>query len=233
MSEMKTIGLIGGMSWESTAVYYKLVNEGVAARLGGFHSARLVLFSVDFHVIERAQAEARWSDAAKMLGNAGAALRRAGADFLVLCTNTMHKVAAEVEKIAELPLLHIGDVTGEAIARMGLGKVGLLGTRFTMEETFYRERLESRFGIRVEIPGREDREEVHRVIYDELCRGLVKKESRETFLRMAGRLVENGCQGVILGCTEIPMLLRQEDTPVPLFDTTRLHAEAAVERAVV
>jgi aspartate racemase len=229
---MKTIGLIGGMSWESTAVYYRLVNEGVSARLKGFHSARLVLFSVDFHEIERAQSEARWSDAAKTLGDAGAALRRAGADFLVLCTNTMHKVASEVEEIAGLPLLHIGDVTGEAIARRGLQRVGLLGTRFTMEEAFYRERLENRFRIRVEIPGREDREEVHRIIYDELCKGLVKKESREIFVGIAGRFVERGCRGVILGCTEIPMLLRQEDTPVPLFDTTRLHAEAAVEQAL-
>lgn len=229
---MKTPGLIGGMSWESTAVYYRLMNEIIAKRLGGLHSARLLLFSVDFDVIERAQSEGRWDDAADLLGNAGIALKNAGADFLVLCTNTMHRVAGRIERLAGLPLLHIGDATGEAVRRLGLKRVGLLGTRYTMEGEFYRGRLLENFGIEVNIPVEEDRERIHRIIYDELCRGLVLKESRKVVTGIIRKLVKTGSRGIILGCTEIPLLVQQKDVDVPLFDTTRLHAEAAVESAL-
>jgi aspartate racemase len=175
---MKTIGLIGGMSWESTAIYYKLLNEMAARRLGGLHSAKLVLFSVDFHDIEQVMTDGRWNDAANILGNAGLALKNAGADFLVLCTNTMHKVSEDIEKISGLPLLHIVDVVGQAIQKQNIRKVGLLGTKYTMEMDFYQERLEERFGVEVQVPDNMDREKIHRVIFDELCKGVVRDDSR-------------------------------------------------------
>jgi aspartate racemase len=229
---MKTIGLIGGMSWESTAIYYKLLNEMAARRLGGLHSAKLVLFSVDFHEIEQAMTDGRWNDIANTLGSTGLALKNAGADFLVLCTNTMHKVSEEIEKMSGLPLLHIVDVVGQAIQKQNIRKVGLLGTKYTMEMGFYQERLEKGFGVEVQVPDEKNREKINRVIFDELCNGVVRDDSRQAILRIIGALVEAGCQGIILGCTEIPMLVQPGDAKVPLFDTTAIHAQAALERAL-
>jgi len=230
---MKTIGLIGGMSWESTLPYYRHINETIKARLGGLHSARLVLYSVDFHEIEQLQRSGDWQRAGALLGEAAAALERAGAEFLVLCTNTMHKVADGIEQAVSLPLLHIADPTAEAIRASGLQRVGLLGTRFTMEQPFYRERLESRHGIQVLVPSETDRHLVHRVIYEELCLGTVREESRLAYREVIARLVAQGAQAVILGCTEIGLLVGDADATVPLFDTTLLHARAAAERALI
>jgi aspartate racemase len=229
---MKLIGLIGGMSWQSSAEYYSLINETVWRRLGGQHSARLVMYSVDFDPIERAQVEGRWEDMAVMLSEAGQALQRAGADFLLICTNTMHKVADAVEKASGLPLVHIVDATGQAIKQAGLRRVALLGTRFTMEDDFYRGRLRERFGFEVLIPLEPDRADVHRIIYDELCHGKIEERSRRRYLDIIAGLVDAGAQGIILGCTEIPLLIKQSDVAVPVFDTTRLHAEAAVALAL-
>lgn len=229
---MKTIGLIGGMSWESTLPYYRLINEGVKQRLGGLHSARLVLYSVDFHEIEILQHADRWDEAGASLAAAARALRAAGAEFIVLCTNTMHKVAPAIEAAAGVPLLHIADPTAEAVKRAGLGTVGLLGTRFTMEQDFYRGRLESHHGLQVIVPDADDRAAVHRVIYDELCLGTTREESRHAYHDIIGRLAARGAQGIILGCTEIGLLVTPEDSPVPLFDTTALHAARAVEFAL-
>lgn len=229
---MKTIGLIGGMSWESTLPYYRLVNEAVKSHLGGLHSARLVLYSVDFHEVEQLQRSGDWARAGALLGEAAAALERAGADFLVLCTNTMHKVADAIEQATSIPLLHIADPTAEAILSTGLHRVGLLGTRFTMEQPFYRERLESRHGIQVLVPDDADRAEVHRVIYEELCLGSVREESRQVYRQVIERLVERGAEAVILGCTEIGLLVGTADASVPLFDTTLLHARAAAQEAL-
>ena len=232
MRKMKVIGLIGGMSWNSTLEYYRLINELVAAKRGGFHSAHIVLYSLDFAEIERAQGEARWDDATTILVKAGTALKQAGAEFLVICTNTMHKVADVVAERTDLPILHIGDAVGSAIAERGLHKAGLLGTRFVMEETFYRDRLRRRFGITVLVPGEEDQAVVHRIIYDELCRGEISDSSRRACLEVIGRLTGRGAEGIILGCTELPLLIRPADVSVPVFDTTQLHAEAAVKMAL-
>lgn len=229
---MKLIGLLGGMSWESTALYYRLINEEVRARLGGLNSARLVLYSVNFAEIEQLQNEGRWQEAGDLLCRCAEALERAGADFTLLCTNTMHLVADQLEAVMQRPLLHIADATGEAIRAAGLSRVGLLGTRFTMEQDFYAGRLRSRHGLEVLVPDTGDRDAVHRIIYDELCLGQVKDASRAVYLDIADRLVAQGAQAIILGCTEIGMLLRPEDSDTPLFDTTRLHAEAAVARAL-
>jgi aspartate racemase len=229
---MKTMGLIGGMSWESTLLYYRLVNEEVRARLGGLHSAKTLLYSVDFEPIERMQVAGRWDEAGQVLADAGERLERGGADFLVLCTNTMHKVAPAIEARVRIPLLHIADATGEAIRAAGLRRVGLLATRFTMEQPFYRERLERHAGVEVVVPSERDRAVVHRVIYEELCLGVVRPESRAAYRSIAGSLVAEGAQGIILGCTEICMLLSQADVPVPVFDTTAIHARVAVERAL-
>ena len=229
---MKTIGLIGGMSWESTVPYYRHINEGVKQCLGGLHSARIVLYSVDFHDIEQLQHAGRWDEAGALLASAARSLESAGADFLVLCTNTMHKVAAAIEAAVAIPLLHIADPTAAAIKQAGIHTVGLLGTRFTMEEDFYRGRLEAQHGLQVVIPDAADRETVHRVIYDELCLGVVREESRAAYRAIIGRLVAQGAEGIILGCTEIAMLVAPADSPVPVFDTTRLHAESAVNLAL-
>ncbi|WP_137971261.1 aspartate/glutamate racemase family protein [Pseudomonas sp. F(2018)] len=229
---MKTIGLIGGMSWESTLPYYRHINETIKARLGGLHSARLVLYSVDFHEIEQLQRSGDWQRAGELLGEAAAALERAGAEFLVLCTNTMHKVADAIEQAVSIPLLHIADPTATAIRTAGLQRVGLLGTRFTMEQPFYRERLESRHGIQVLVPDEADRQLVHQVIYEELCLGTVREESRQAYREVIGRLVAQGAQAVILGCTEIGLLVGDTDAAVPLFDTTLLHARAAADQAL-
>ena len=229
---MRVIGLIGGMSWNSTSEYYRLINELVAERLGGFHSANLILYSLDFDEIERAQREARWDDALTLLASAGSALKHAGADFIVICTNTMHKVANDMAERTGLPLLHIVDVTGDAIKERNLHKIGLLGTRFTMEEPFYRARLEEHFGIDVLVPEKGERATVDRIIYDELCQGSVKASSRHTCVQIIGGLVVRGAEGIVLACTELPMLIQASDVSVPLFDTTRLHAEAAVNLAL-
>jgi aspartate racemase len=229
---MKVIGLIGGMSWNSTLEYYRLINEGVSSKLGGFHSARIVLYSLDFEDIERTQREARWDDATDILVEAGTGLKQAGVDFLVICTNTMHKVADLVAERIGLPLLHIGDAVGDAIKERGLHKIGLLGTRFVMKEDFYRDRLEKYFGIEVLVPPEEEQNIVDRIIYEELCQEKIDDSSRRTCLKIIEGLTGRGAEGIILGCTELPLLIRPGDVPVTLFDTTRLHAEAAVKLAL-
>ncbi len=228
---MKVIGLLGGMSWESSSEYYRLINERVKAALGGFHSAHTVLYSVDFATIEAMQAEGRWDDAGAELNRAARALEAAGADFVVLCTNTMHKVAERLTDGLGIPLLHLADATAAAVAAAGIRRVGLLGTGFTMSQPFYRDRLAAH-GLDVLVPGDEDRDLVHRVIYDELVLGVVKPESREAYRGVIARLVEAGAEGVIYGCTEIELLVGPEDSAVPTFPTTRLHAEAAVDYAL-
>ena len=228
---MKTIGLIGGMSWESTQTYYRLINQTVREALGGLHSARLVLYSVDFAEIETLQHQGDWDATAEILGAAGQAVAAAGADFIVLCTNTMHKVAPSIEASAGLPLLHIADATATALIEDGVTCVGLLGTRFTMEQAFYRERLEVR-GIQVVVPDAPQRELIHSVIYHELCLGNIRPESRQAYLEVVNALAERGAQGVILGCTEIGLLIQSADTDVPLYDTTGIHAEQAVQLAL-
>ena len=236
---MKTIGLLGGMSWESTALYYKIINEGINAQLGGLHSARLVMYSVDFYEIEQLQAAGDWQEAGEKLAAAGRALQAAGralqaagADFIVLCTNTMHKVAPAIAAATSLPLLHIADATAEAIKTAGLSKVGLLGTRFTMEQAFYKQRLQSEYGIEVVIPDEAGRETVHQVIYQELCLGHINAASREKYRAVMEDLVAQGAEAIIMGCTEITLLIDQQDATVPLFDTTQIHAEAAVALAL-
>jgi len=231
MAAMKVIGLLGGMSWESSAEYYRIVNERVRERLGGLHSARCVLYSVDFAEIERMQVEGRWDDAAAVLADAARALVRAGAEVVVLCTNTMHKVADRITDGLGVPLLHLADATAEAVTAAGLTSVGLLGTAFTMEQDFYTGRLAAH-GLDVLTPGPADRAEVHRIIYEELVLGVVEESSRQVYREVIGRLVERGARGVVLGCTEIELLVSARDSPVPLFPTTRLHAELAVDLAL-
>jgi aspartate racemase len=229
---MKVIGLIGGMSWNSTLEYYRIINELFSRRLGGLHSARLVLYSLDFDEIQRAQHEGRWDDITRVLVDAGNAVKRAGADFLVICTNTMHKVADDVEEKVDLPLLHIVDVTGDAIRERGLHQIGLLGTRFVMKEPFYQERLRDRFNIELLVPGEDDMDTIHQIIYNELCEGKIKASSRRVCADIMSRMVNEGAEGIVLGCTELPLLIQPNDTHAPIFDTTRLHAEAAVNLAL-
>jgi aspartate racemase len=229
---MKAIGLIGGMSWESTAEYYRLINESVRERLGGLHSAKCVLYSVDFAEVEELQRRGQWSQAAQLLVGAAQSVEKAGADFVLICTNTMHKLADTVQAGIGIPLLHIADATAEKVKQAGLQRVGLLGTRFTMEEDFYQGRLANQFGLEVMIPDTKDRELVHRIIYEELCVGTIRPEPRGQVADIMSRLVEMGAQGIILGCTELGLLLGPEDCRVPLFDTTRVHALAAVEQAL-
>lgn len=224
---MLRLGLIGGMSWESSALYYRLINEGVREALGGLHSADCLLLSVDFARVETMQAQGRWEDAAALLAAAARDLQTAGAELLVLCTNTMHKVAEEVQAAVDIPLLHLADATAREARAQGMQRVGLLGTAFTMEQDFYVGRLRSH-GLGVLVPSEADRSIVHRVIYEELCLGEVRRESREDYLRIITGLARDGADGVILGCTEIELLVSQEDCHVPLLPTTRLHAEAAV-----
>lgn len=229
---MKTIGLLGGMSWESTVGYYRAINEGVKKALGGLHSAKIVLYSVDFDPIEKMQHAGDWAATAIELSAAAKRIEAAGADFLLICTNTMHRVAAEVETSIGIPLLHITDATGERLVTEGVTSVGLLGTAFTMEQAFYKDRLADRFSLDVLVPQDKDRRIVHDVIYQELCLGKVAAESKRQYLRIIDELAGRGAQGVILGCTEIGMLVAQPDTGVKLFDTTAIHAEQAVTRAV-
>jgi len=229
---MRTIGMIGGMSWESTQVYYRIINEAVRARLGGLHSAKSILYSVDFAEIEAMQHAGRWDAAQLILVQAAQALVRAGADLIIICTNTMHKLADPVAASVTVPLLHIADPTAEAVLAAGMDAVALLGTRFTMEEHFYRKRLEDRYGLRVLIPDTVQRQTVHDIIYTELCLGRTREPSRQAYARIIEDLVERGAQGVILGCTEIGLLVRAGSCPVPVFDTARIHAEAAVNAAL-
>ncbi|WP_406401855.1 aspartate/glutamate racemase family protein [Streptomyces sp. NBC_00879] len=228
---MKTIGLIGGMSWESSAEYYRLLNELVRERLGGLHSAKCVLHSADFAEIEELQVAGDWERAGEILADAARGLQAAGADLLLICTNTMHKVAGQVEAAVSVPLLHLADATADAVRAQGLGRVGLLGTAFTMEEDFYRDRLAGH-GLDVLTPDAEGRALVHRVIYEELCLGVVREESRAAYQDVIARLVAAGAEGVVLGCTEIELLIGEKDSPVPVFPTTRLHVEAAVDAAL-
>ena len=228
---MLTIGMLGGMSWESSAEYYRLANEMVRDRLGGRHSARLVLLSVDFADIEVLQARGRWEEAGTLLAAAARQVEAAGADLLLLCTNTMHKVADVVAAAVRIPLLHLADVTASAVRDADLSTVGLLGTAFTMEQSFYRDHLAAH-GLTVLVPGQEDRAVVHSVIYDELCLGVISEASRAAYLAVIDRLVAEGAQGVVLGCTEIELLIRPSDTAVPVFATTRLHVKAAVDLAL-
>ncbi len=228
---MKTIGLIGGMSWESSQTYYRLINQGVRDALGGLHSAKLVLYSVDFAEIEALQHQGDWDATAKILGDAAQSLEAAGADFLVLCTNTMHKVAVQIEQAVNIPLLHIADATATVLRQAGVTSVGLLGTRFTMEQAFYLDRIQEH-GIQVVVPEQSGRDLVHSVIYEELCRGEIRPESRSEYLEVIASLADRGAQGVILGCTEIGLLVQAADTEVRLFDTTAIHAQQAVRFAL-
>jgi len=229
---MKTIGLIGGMSWESTVPYYREINEIIRKRLGGLHSAKVILYSVDFHDIERLQHAGDWEAAGELLADAARSLESAGADFLVLCTNTMHKVASAIEAAVRIPLLHIADPTAAEIKQAGFSTIGLLGTRFTMEQDFYCNRLRERHGLEVLIPSQKDREIIHRVIYEELCLGKVVPESRAEYRRVMTELIAQGAEAIILGCTEISLLVGQRDADAPLADTTVIHARSAAEWAL-
>jgi aspartate racemase len=225
---MKVIGLIGGMSWNSTMEYYRIINESFARKLGGLHSARLVLYNLDFDEIQRAQHEGRWDDIADILVDAGNAVKQAGADFQLICTNTMHKVAEDVECKVGLPLLHIADVIGDAVRERGMCRVGLLGTKFVMKGSFYQGRLREHFNIEVLVPEEDDMDTIHNIIYDELCEGKINSSSRRVCGEIINNLVDQGAEGIVLGCTELPLLIRRGDVNTWIFDTTRLHAEAAV-----
>jgi aspartate racemase len=229
---MKTIGLIGGMSWESSREYYRVINECIRDKLGGLHSAKIVMVSFDFAEIATLQSEGNWDAVAQLLSGAARRLEQAGADVLVLCTNTMHVVANQMQKAVTIPLLHIADATAEDIKAKGLGKVGLLGTQFTMEQPFYKERLTAKYGLEVIVPDEDERHTVSRVIYDELCCGHVTSSSKETFSTIMQHLVASGAEGIILGCTEISLLVDQQDVQIPIFDTTIIHANAAARFAL-
>ncbi len=229
---MKTIGLIGGMSWESSIEYYKIINETVRAKLGGLHSAKCMMVSVDFAEIEPLQHLGKWNEATEILIAAARSVEAGGADFVLFCTNTMHKVADEVQKHLRIPILHIADATAQIIKAEGFKKVGLLGTRFTMEEDFYKGRLSQKHNLEILIPDEEEREVVHRIIYDELCMGEIKTASKTKYMDIINRLAKKGAEGIILGCTEIGLLVKKEDSEIPLFDTTKIHAVAAVEYAL-
>ncbi|AXH09593.1 aspartate racemase [Malaciobacter halophilus] len=229
---MKTIGLLGGMSWESTALYYKQINEEVKKQLGGLHSAKVVLYSVDFDEIEKLQHENRWEETASILSEAAKNIQNANADFLVICTNTMHKVAPVIQDNINIPILHIAYATGKKLQDEGISKVGLLGTTFTMKEEFYKNSIQKSFDIEVIVPNEEDIKIVHEIIYEELCKGSIKETSKKEYLRIIDSLSNRGAQGVILGCTEIGMLVSQMDTKTKLFDTTYIHASEAVKKAL-
>ena len=229
---MKTIGLLGGMSWESTAGYYRAINEGVKEALGGLHSAKIALYSVDFAPVEACQHAGDWDGAARLLVEAARRIEAAGADFLLICTNTMHNVAPQIEVGVKIPLLHIADATAETLVADRIGSVGLLGTRFTMEQDFYKGRLEEKYGLKVLVPEAADRDVIHRVIYEELCLGITKESSKAEFLRVIDKLSRDGAEAVILGCTEIGMLVQQNDTSARLYDTTEIHAARAVSVAL-
>lgn len=229
---MKTIGLLGGMSWESTANYYKAINQKVKQRLGDLNSAKICLYSVNFADIEQLQHQGEWQKTADILSEAAQSVEKAGADFLLICTNTMHKVAPEIESAINIPLLHIADTTGQQLVQNGIKSVGLLGTQFTMEQDFYKKRLTDKFGIEVLVPQDRERKQVHEIIYNELCRGEINQSSKETYLDIIDNLKQAGADAIILGCTEIAMLVKPEDTSVPLYDTAAIHASAAVDMAL-
>lgn len=229
---MKTIGLIGGMSWESSLEYYRILNESVKEKLGGLHSAKCIMYSVDFGEIEALQREDKWQQLQTIMIKAAKGLKRGGADFIIICTNTMHKIADSIEKNADIKVLHIADATGAKIVEKGIKKVGLLGTKFTMEGDFYKSILKGRYGIEVIVPDDEEREVIHKIIYDELCRGVINVTSREKFKTIINDLVLQGAEGIILGCTEIPLLIRESNVEIPVFDTTTIHVIAAVEFAL-
>ena len=229
---MKTIGLLGGMSWQSTVSYYQAINNGIKEKLGGFHSAKICLYSVNFDEIEKLQHQGDWQQTAVILSNAAQAIESGGADFLLICTNTMHKVANEIQKNISIPLLHIADATAEKLLSDGITKVGLLGTRFTMDQEFYKGRLTEKFGIQVSVPNRKDQTIVHDVIYNELCLGNILEKSRQQYLNIIDELHSQGAQAIILGCTEIALLIQQKHTQVKLYDTTEIHADSAVEKAL-
>jgi len=229
---MKTIGLIGGMSWESSVEYYRIINQLTRKRFGGLHSAKCIMHSYDFDQIASAQREDDWDGLTDRLVDTARKLKVSGADFVVICTNTMHKLADDVQSRADIHVLHIADATGQKVKEKGLKKVALLGTRYTMEADFYRQRLTERYGLEVIIPDKNEREFVHSVIFDELCQGVMKPSSKEKFMTIIDNLVSQGAEGIILGCTEIPLLISQEDVDVPVFDTTQIHAEAAIEMAI-
>ncbi|MCM3618392.1 aspartate/glutamate racemase family protein [Sutcliffiella horikoshii] len=228
---MKVIGLIGGMSWESSVEYYRIINQEVKRRLGGLHSAKCLLYSVDFHEIERYQSEGAWEKAGEVLGDAARSLEMGGADFIVICTNTMHKVVNDIQSKIAIPLLHIADATAAQIKEKGINSVGLLGTRYTMEQDFYKSRLEMN-GIKVIVPSEEEREIINKVIYEELCLGEIQQKSRDYYKKVIQGLIESGAKGVILGCTEIGLLVKPEDSDVPLFDTAYIHAFEAVNMSL-
>lgn len=230
--EMKTIGLIGGMSWESTAEYYRIINQTIKERLGGHHSGKILLYSVDFSEIETLQREGRWGEATEFMCHAAMRVERGGAECVLICTNTMHKMAAEVQQAVKIPLLHIADATAMAIKKRGIERVALLGTKYTMEEDFYKGRLREKYGFEVLVPPEEERDTINQTIYDELCLGKVEGASRKRFVQIIERLKERGAEGVILGCTEISLLIKQKDCPLELFDTTAIHARAAVDFAL-
>ncbi|GEB34656.1 MULTISPECIES: aspartate/glutamate racemase family protein [Brevibacillus] len=230
---MKKIGLIGGMSWESSHVYYRLINEAVKERLGGLHSAKSIMYSVDFAEIADMQSDGRWDEAGEQMAEAARSLEAAGADLIVLCTNTMHKLASYIEDATKLPFLHIADAAGKAITVQGIKRVALLATRFTMEESFYTDRLRELHGIEVLIPDEQERKIVHDVIYQELCRGIIREESKSEYMKIINRLISEGAEGVILGCTEVGLLISANDCEVPVFDTSLIHAQAAVEAALL
>jgi len=229
---MKTIGMLGGMSWESTASYYKALNEGIKSALGGLNSAKVCLYSVNFDEIEKLQREGNWDEAGALLAQAAKSVEDGGADFLMICTNTMHKVLPQIETAISIPVLHIADATANKLVEDGISKVGLLGTAFTMEQDFYKRRISDQFGIEVMIPEHDEREIVHRVIYEELCQGQILTESREQYITIIDNLRRNGAEAVILGCTEIALLVEQQHTQVALYDTTKIHAEQAVKLAL-
>jgi aspartate racemase len=229
---MKTIGMIGGMSWESSIEYYRIINETVRTELGGLHSAKSIMVSVEFAEIEKLQHQGRWDKAAEILIDAARSLESGGADFAIICTNTMHKLYDIIQQNVRIPLLHIADPTADSIRVERIEKIALLGTRFTMEENFYKGRLVDNYGLGVIIPDPEDMEIIHRIIYDELCAGIIQMDSKQKYTDIIRRLVEEGAEGVILGCTEIGLLVKQEDSRVPLFDTTEIHARAAVKYAL-
>ncbi|MEW5552650.1 amino acid racemase [Peribacillus frigoritolerans] len=228
---MKTIGLIGGMSWESSLEYYRIINEEVKAKLGGLHSAKCILYSVDFEEIERCQAEGDWESSGKLLGDAALSLEKAGAEMILICTNTMHKVIGYIEEKVSLPILHIADSTAKQIQKSKISTVGLLGTKYTMEQDFYKTRIETN-GIKVLIPNEEDRKVINKVIYEELCLGEIQQSSRDYYKKIIKGLVDDGAEGVILGCTEIGLLVKPEDSEVPLFDTAVIHAIESVNMAL-
>lgn len=231
--QMKTIGLLGGMSWESSAVYYQLINEKVKETLGGTHSAKSIMYSVEFNEMETLQHDGNWNKLTEIMIDAAQKVEKAGADFLIICTNTMHKTVPEIKEKISIPILHIADATAEKIKEQGIKKIGLLGTNFTMTQDFYKGRLEKEHGLEVLTPNETDRKTIHNIIYKELILGNIKEESRKKYQIIIKKLQSQGAEGVILGCTEIPLLIKQKDSPIPVFDTTRIHAEKAVEFALL